>query len=35
MFLKNGASFHVGYDAQISENNYIAHSINAAARISF
>jgi len=35
MFLKNGASFHVGYDAQISENNYIAHSISAAVRMSF
>jgi outer membrane autotransporter protein len=35
MFTNNNASFHVGYDVQIGENKYIAHSISGVARISF
>ncbi len=36
MFLKNmPASFHIGYDAQIGTDQYIAHSINGAVKISF
>ncbi len=35
MFLQNGASFHVGYDARIGTDNYIAHSLSGALRFRF
>ena len=35
MFMRNGASFHMGYDVQIGENKYMVQSINGVVRISF
>lgn len=35
MFTNNNASFHLGYDLQVGENKYAAHSINGVVRISF
>ena len=35
MFMNNNASFHLGYDLQVGESKYTAHSINGVARISF
>ncbi len=35
MFTNNNTSFHLGYDLQVGENKYTAHSINGVARISF
>ena len=35
VFSQMGASFHVGYNAQIGADKYVAHSINGAFRIRF
>ncbi|HOW53505.1 MAG TPA: autotransporter domain-containing protein [Syntrophorhabdaceae bacterium] len=35
MFMNNGLSFQIGYDAQLGESSYIAHSVNAVARMVF
>jgi uncharacterized protein with beta-barrel porin domain len=35
MFLMNGASFHLGYNVQITTDKYIAHGIKGIARLSF
>ncbi|NLT23889.1 MAG: autotransporter outer membrane beta-barrel domain-containing protein, partial [Syntrophorhabdus sp.] len=35
MFLMNGASFHLRYNAQITTDKYVAHGIKGIARLSF
>jgi outer membrane autotransporter protein len=35
MFLSSGASFHLGYNVQITMDKYIAHGIKGIARLSF